>query len=95
MVTNGSWMRKIHLRDGFGFNLIPMPKYILPQPGYDATIPHGTLHDTIIYSEKLANRRTVRVYLPPGYRKSTDKYPVILFHDGLIITISLSTICWD
>lgn len=34
-------------------------------------------------SPQLRNRRTVRVWLPPGYdNASTDRYPVIYFHDG-------------
>ncbi len=61
-----------------------MPRYA-PFPGIDERpdIPHGTLVDTVLYSNALGNSRTVRVYLPPGYAASTDSFPVILFHDGL------------
>jgi enterochelin esterase family protein len=31
----------------------------------------------------LGNSRTIRVYLPPEYSTSTNRYPMILFHDGL------------
>src|ERR1039457_7046117 len=69
---------------GFGSNSeFRMPKYVLPPHfDYDPSIPHGVIHDTVIYSKTLANRRTVKVYLPPGYTRTTDKYPVIVFHDG-------------
>ena len=53
------------------------------ETAFDASIPHGTLHDTIITSATLGNSRTMRVYLPPGYARSQDRYPVIVFHDGL------------
>jgi enterochelin esterase family protein len=69
---------------GFGPNSeLRMPGYMLPAGlTYDKTIPHGTIHDTVIYSQTLANRRAVQVYLPPDYGKVRKKYPVILFHDG-------------
>ncbi len=69
---------------GFGPNSeLRMPEYRLPAGlTYDPAIPHGTLHDTVIYSEHLANRRAIQVYLPPDYGKIHKKYPVIVFHDG-------------
>ena len=30
----------------------------------------------------LGNRRDVLVYLPPGYRRSRRRYPVLYMHDG-------------
>lgn len=41
---------------------------------------------TIISKEfdipQLKRKRTVRLYLPPGYSKSTKSYPVVYMHDG-------------
>lgn len=33
-------------------------------------------------SRHLGNERTVVVYLPPGYRETHQRYPVVYFHDG-------------
>jgi len=33
-------------------------------------------------SKVLANKRTIRIYLPPNYGKSNAKYPVLYMHDG-------------
>lgn len=30
----------------------------------------------------LDRQRTIRVYLPPGYEQSTERYPVLYMHDG-------------
>jgi len=68
---------------GYGPNSeLRMPAYVLPpEIAYYSSIPHGTIKDTSFYSSNLANSRSVRIYLPPGY--STQRsYPVILFHDG-------------
>lgn len=69
---------------GFGPNSeLRMPEYKLPAGlTYDPAIPHGTLHDTVIYSKDFGNRRAIQVYLPPDYGKVRKKYPVIVFHDG-------------
>ncbi len=42
---------------------------------------------TVIYLDNVAMKsldreRTIRVYLPPNYKKSTESYPVIYMHDG-------------
>lgn len=70
---------------GFGDNSeLRMPAYIPPvEVEFYANIPHGTLQDTVFFSSNLNNSRQVRVYLPPGYNASTDRYPVALVHDGL------------
>ncbi len=70
---------------GFGDNSeLRMPEYIPPaEVEFYANIPHGALQDTIFFSSNLNNSRQVRVYLPPGYDASTERYPVALVHDGL------------
>lgn len=34
------------------------------------------------YSNVLSSKRTLRVYLPPGYEDTQDGYPVVYLHDG-------------
>jgi enterochelin esterase-like enzyme len=36
-----------------------------------------------VYSSHLAEERTIKVYLPPGYDPATAIYPVMYCHDGL------------
>lgn len=70
---------------GFGPNSeLSMPAYIQPDEiKFLGGIPHGSLRDTTFFSAHLGNSRTVRIYLPPFYERNTQRYPVILFHDGL------------
>ncbi len=69
---------------GYGNSELRMPAYVpAPEIQYYASIPHGTIKDTSIYSVVLNNTRTVRVYLPPSYGSSTDSFPVIFVHDGI------------
>jgi enterochelin esterase family protein len=89
-VLNGSnWIldpkNPLTVMGGFGPNSeMAMPLYVQPpEIQYYPGIPHGTLFDTIFYSEQLGNSRQIKVYLPPYYETSPDKYPVVLFHDGL------------
>ena len=47
----------------------------------------GTITGTVrllkdVHSPELDNRRTVIVYLPPGYEKSKESYPVFYMQDG-------------
>jgi predicted alpha/beta superfamily hydrolase len=51
----------------------------LPRPrSHTGDVRHlGRLH-----SKALDNTRDVWAWLPPGYEKSTERYPVIYFHDG-------------
>src|SRR5437763_1285146 len=49
--------------------------------------PTAPLVGTIRYhhdfaSDHLGNRRTLVVYLPPGYRGARLRYPVLYLHDG-------------
>lgn len=76
---------------GYGPNSeLRMPQYVpAPEVEYYPSIEHGTLQDTSFYSANLGNARTVRIYLPFGYDESDERYPVMLFHDGLeYITLS-------
>ncbi len=70
---------------GYGPNSeLAMPDYRpAPEIRYRPDIHHGTLADTLFPSRILGNSRMVKVYLPPGYRNSAQRYPLILFHDGL------------
>jgi enterochelin esterase-like enzyme len=46
-------------------------------------VPHGTLSKVWYYSAALKLNRQMYVYTPPGYEKSTEKYPVLyLLHGG-------------
>jgi len=43
----------------------------------------GSLHVLpALYSPQLRNRRDLFVYLPPGYHRSANDYPVLYLHDG-------------
>lgn len=70
---------------GYGPNSeLSMPQYVQPEEIiYRPEIPHGILRDTTFFSTHLGNSRTVRIYTPPGYEGSSDRYGMILFHDGL------------
>jgi len=84
--THGSWTRVE--KDATGLD-IPN-RMLTPQAGqtYDFTVTTwadlGTLTgDVEMFSHSpFRGGRTVRVYLPPGYRTSTDRYPVLYMHDG-------------
>lgn len=72
--------------DGFGSNSeLAMPGYVYPEEIIEQPdIAHGSVADTMFYSEILENSRTLKIYLPPGYADSLDMhYPIVLFHDGL------------
>jgi enterochelin esterase family protein len=58
---------------GFGPNSeLRMPGYV-PPPEIEEypDIPHGTLEETSFHSVHLENRRTIQIYLPPGYDAGT------------------------
>ena len=98
-VVNGTtWLldsrNKYTCTGGFGPNSeLRMPAYVLPpEISFYANIPHGTLWDTTFYSSNLGNSRKIRVYTPPGYPSTQDRYPSILFHDGLdYVTLASAT----
>ncbi len=47
-----------------------------------AGVPSGSLETLDVESSILGNRRTLRVYLPPGYRGGTRDYGLLLAYDG-------------
>lgn len=52
--------------------------YLEKRPGVAA----GTIETLDIDSRILGNRRTLRIYLPPDYRKGTRDYGLLLAYDG-------------
>ncbi|WP_347260832.1 alpha-amylase family glycosyl hydrolase [Rudaea sp.] len=52
------------------------------------TLAHGTAQANVhVLAQKLKmpgldRERTLRIYLPPGYEKSSKRYPVLYMHDG-------------
>ncbi|MGH7496251.1 MAG: alpha/beta hydrolase-fold protein [bacterium] len=90
LVLNGSnWIldprNPYQVSGGFGPNSeLRMPAFAPPpEIEFYPGIPHGTLRDTTFFSNHLGNARTLRVYLPPLYDSTNERYPVVLFHDGL------------
>jgi enterochelin esterase family protein len=47
-----------------------------------AGTPTGTMETLDVESRILGNRRTLRIYLPPGYRKGSRDYGLLLAYDG-------------
>lgn len=88
VLNNSAWVldprNPWQCRGGFGANSeLRMPGYQPPaEVIVDPAIAHGTVRDTLFYSAILNNKRTVRVYTPPGYAGSAESYPLVLFHDG-------------
>jgi len=69
---------------GFGPNSeLRMPAYVPPpEVVYNASVPHGVIRDSLVFSAALNNSRTIRIYTPPGYEASSRRYPMVLVHDG-------------
>jgi enterochelin esterase-like enzyme len=45
------------------------------------SVPHGTVHTHHYFAKSIEMKRRLHVYTPPGYEKSSEKYPVLyLFH---------------
>jgi enterochelin esterase-like enzyme len=62
-----------------------MPEYQPPDIESRDGIPHGTIEELEWKSELLANRRTVKIYLPPGHaaaRSAQARFPSLYVHDG-------------
>ncbi len=62
-----------------------MPEYVPPDVERRDGIPHGTIEEFEWESALLANTRTVKVYLPPGYASTGSanaRYPSLYVHDG-------------
>jgi enterochelin esterase family protein len=88
-VTDGKWdldpKNPAKVIEGPGPNSeFRMPYYVSPPwLGFDPTIPHGTIKDTLFKSAALGNSRTIKIYLPANYGSVKIEYPVVLFHDGI------------
>jgi len=70
---------------GFGPNSeLAMPEYIQPwEIEFNPNIEHGTVETTSIFSTHLNAIHQLKIYLPPGYnRSSSTSYPAVYFQDG-------------
>ena len=69
---------------GFGENSeVRMPMYRFPAETLPrAGIAHGTIDTTTFASTLLGRRLALYVYLPPGYRATAGRYPVMYVTDG-------------
>ncbi|MBE0642515.1 MAG: T9SS type A sorting domain-containing protein [Bacteroidetes bacterium] len=89
LVVDGNWIldprNPYTVSGGFGPNSeLRMPGYVPPDEIIrHEGVPHGSIIDTIFSSTALGGDRQVRIYLPAGYDSGTERYPVMLFHDGL------------
>lgn len=69
---------------GFGPNSeLSMPDYIQPwEINYKTSINHGEVV-TISFPSKVMNKNySVKIYLPPDYKNSSEHYPSVYFQDG-------------
>jgi enterochelin esterase-like enzyme len=69
---------------GFGKHSVGrMPEF---DPWVDRALtanpPRGEMHSFTIKPEKLEGKRTIKVYLPPGYKESDPGYHTLYIHDG-------------
>ncbi len=89
VVDEASWildpLNPRHSEGGFGANSeLAMPGYVeawevMPNPN----VPHGALTAFSLTSATLGQVRPYLVYTPAGYdARSTDRLPLLLFHDG-------------
>lgn len=89
IVVNGKdWildpLNPIVIQGGMGPNSeLLMPEYQQPLFTNERdAVPWGTYSDTVLQSKIMGEQRKLRIYLPPKYDKSSEKYPVAFFHDG-------------
>ncbi len=89
LLNRSSWildpMNPRRIEGGYGTNSeLRMPGYVAP-PELDcrADLPHGNICESYVRSEVLGNTRKVCVYTPAEYPRTNERYPVVLFHDGL------------
>ena len=54
------------------------PDFLQPYEGENP----GRVESFELTSKTLENSRQIHVYLPPGYDKGSERYPVLLFNDG-------------
>jgi enterochelin esterase family protein len=61
-----------------------MPEYVKPDIEAQPQNPRGLLKEFSWESERLGNRRPVRVFVPPQYPDAPrERYPAVYVHDGL------------
>lgn len=64
-------------------NFFTMPEYhAAPEAEERPGVPRGRLEDLALPDSTLG-KRTIRVYLPPGYDSSGERYPTVYFGDGV------------
>jgi enterochelin esterase family protein len=54
-------------------------------------VPAGVLESLDVTSKVLGDKRTVRVYLPPGYARGKNDYGLLLAYDGNQYTLAVPT----
>jgi enterochelin esterase-like enzyme len=88
MVSNGdSWFADpLNPRIGpgdYSNSELRMPGYVPPpEVIYVDTIPHGGYVEYGVNSRYLKNQRVVGIYYPPGYKETTQAYPLVVVNDG-------------
>ncbi len=70
---------------GYGPNSeLRMPAYEPPEEILMSnSVAHGEMRIRSFHSSILNNTRQASIYLPAGYHQSGERYPLVLFHDGL------------
>lgn len=89
LINRSDWildpMNPRRIEGGYGMNSeLRMPGYTAP-PELDcrAELPHGNVCESYLRSEALGNTRKICVYTPAEYSRTDERYPVVVFHDGL------------
>jgi enterochelin esterase family protein len=87
LVVDSAWildpLNPLRAAGGFGENSeARMPRYRFPAESVTRGVPHGNIDTTSFTGPAPARRTTVYVYLPPGYRSGTERYPVLYVTDG-------------
>jgi enterochelin esterase family protein len=87
-VVDSTWildpLNPLTAAGGFGDNSeVRMPRYRFPvETLARGGIPHGSIDTTSFTSTQLARRIPLYVYLPPRYRDTAERYPVLYVTDG-------------
>ena len=87
LVVDSAWVldpfNTLRASGGFGENSeARMPCYRFPGETVPRGGPRGSIDTTSFTGSISGGRTTVFVYLPPGYRSSTARYPVLYVTDG-------------
>lgn len=53
-----------------------------PSREVSTAAPNVQVPDSLFYMPQLNRNRQIRIYLPPGYASSSERYPVLYMHDG-------------